>query len=414
MNHRVVITGFGPVSSIGIGREEFIQGVQQGKPKNRSVEWLAGTRLEGLEYSPIESFAVSDYLPGKLRKSAKLMSRDIQLAVTSSILAMQEAGLMYEAVHDRARWGCISGAGFVSVEQAELAPAFLDCSSTEQSALKRWGERSLNLLPPLMVLKYLPNMIGSHITIIHRLQGISNTLTCGEVSGHLAIGEAFNAIRRGTCDVVVCGGSESRINPSDLIYEVAKGSIQVPNRQGQSVVVPSEGAGFLVLENLELARQRKAPILAEVTGFAVRQSTQNEQSAAVSLIHASGMSRAISAALRAAHVTADELSAVLTSHSRPIEERCLNTKDLREIFNLSSDIPLLNARRLLGDCYAGNSLDVGLAAFLIGGVIDAKQLPPGIFSAGNPSCMGDDARFILATSNNAEGQNVAIILSRLQ
>ncbi len=101
MNHRVVITGFGPVSSIGIGREEFVPGVQQGQPRSRGVEWLAGTRLEGLKYSPIDSFAVSDYLPSKLRKSAKLMSRDIQLAVASSILAMQDAGLIDDSVHDR-------------------------------------------------------------------------------------------------------------------------------------------------------------------------------------------------------------------------------------------------------------------------------------------------------------------------
>ncbi len=169
----------------------------------------------------------------------------------------------------------------------------------------------MNLLPPLMVLKYLPNMIGSHITILHRLQGISNTLTCGEVSGHLAIGEAYNAIRRGTCDVAICGGAESRINSTDLIYEIAKGHIQVANGQGQSTGVPSEGAGFLVLENLEFAKRREAPILAEVTGFAVRQSTLDEPTAGKSSMHASGMSRAVSAVLRATRIKTDELSAVI-------------------------------------------------------------------------------------------------------
>ncbi len=272
----------------------------------------------------------------------------------------------------------------------------------------------MNLLPPLMVLKYLPNMLGSHITIIHRLQGISNTITCGEVSGHLAIGEAYNAIRRGTCDVVICGGAESRINPTDLVYEVAKGSIQFASRQGQSAVVPSEGAGCLVLENLEFARQRKASILAEVAGFAVRQSTLNEESAGASSIDTSGMSRAVSAALRASHVTANQLSAVMISQSSAMEDRCTNTKALRKLIDQSSDVPLINARRLLGNCYAGNSLDVGLAAFLINGVMDAEHLPPSIYMDEKPSRIRDEVRHILATSNNAEGQNVAIILSRLQ
>ncbi len=137
MNHRVVITGVGPVSSIGIGRQEFVRGIHQGQPKRSAIAAFVGTHLEGLEYSPIDSFSVSEYLPAKLRKSAKLMSRDIQLAVASSTLAMQDAGLIDDSNHDRNALGVHLGAGIVSVEQAEIAPAFLDCSSTDQSVLKR-------------------------------------------------------------------------------------------------------------------------------------------------------------------------------------------------------------------------------------------------------------------------------------
>src|SRR5678809_1736942 len=71
----------------------------------------------------------------------------------------------------------------------------------------------MNQLTPLWLLKYLPNMLACHVTIIHQLKGPSNTITCADASSHLAIGEAFRTIQRGKADLAICGGAESKINP---------------------------------------------------------------------------------------------------------------------------------------------------------------------------------------------------------
>src|SRR5678809_585593 len=75
----------------------------------------------------------------------------------------------------------------------------------------------MNQLTPLWLLKYLPNMLACHVTIVHQLKGPSNTITCADASAHLAIGEAFRTIQRGNADLAICGGAESRINPMALV-----------------------------------------------------------------------------------------------------------------------------------------------------------------------------------------------------
>ena len=72
-------------------------------------------------------------------------------------------------------------------------------------------------LTPLWLLKYLPNMLACHVTIIHQLKGPSNTITCADASSHLAIGEAFRTIQRGKADLAICGGAESKVNQMGLL-----------------------------------------------------------------------------------------------------------------------------------------------------------------------------------------------------
>src|SRR5260370_27060185 len=75
----------------------------------------------------------------------------------------------------------------------------------------------MSQLTPLWLLKYLPNMLACHVTIVHELKGPSNTITCADASSHLAIGEAFRTIQRGNADIAICGGAESKVNPMGLV-----------------------------------------------------------------------------------------------------------------------------------------------------------------------------------------------------
>src|SRR5207247_11198459 len=102
-------------------------------------------------------------------------------------------------------------------------PADMTKASSDESAneldLRKCGREGMGQLRPLWLLKYLPNMLACHVTIIHGLIGPSNTITCSDASSHLAIGEAFRTIQRGKAELAICGGAESKLNPMGLMRQ---------------------------------------------------------------------------------------------------------------------------------------------------------------------------------------------------
>jgi 3-oxoacyl-[acyl-carrier-protein] synthase II len=218
------------------------------------------------------------------------MARDIELAVIAADDAFKDAGLKSKAYVDTAefdhtRFGCNIGAGLISAELNELTAAMHTARGGEGSNkldLHRWGAEGMNQLTPLWLLKYLPNMLACHVTIIHGLMGPSNTITCAEASSHLAIGEAFRTIQRGKADLAICGGAESRINPMGLMRQQLLGRLtETSNDDPEAAVRPfdadaagtafGEGGGLLILEEYEHAKKRGAKVYAELVGFAASQ-----------------------------------------------------------------------------------------------------------------------------------------------
>jgi 3-oxoacyl-[acyl-carrier-protein] synthase II len=133
------------------------------------------------------------------------------------------------------------------------------------------------MVTPLWLLKYLPNMLACHVGIIHNLQGPSNTITCAEASGHLAIAEASQVIARGGADVALAGGAEAKVNPIVMIRQcLLKRATSANNHEPDRASRPfdrdakgsvfGEAAGLVVLENAEHAKSRGAKIYAEIAG----------------------------------------------------------------------------------------------------------------------------------------------------
>ena len=121
-------------------------------------------------------------------------------------------------------------------------------------------------------------MLGCHVTIVHDAQAPSNTITCGEASSHLAIGEAYRTIARGAADVCICGGAESKMNPMSVMRQQVMGRLvsghdDTPDQACKPFgsdtdgMVAGEGGGLLILEELESAKARGARIYCEVAGF---------------------------------------------------------------------------------------------------------------------------------------------------
>jgi 3-oxoacyl-[acyl-carrier-protein] synthase II len=212
------------------------------------------------------------------------MCRDIEMAVIAAQEAVTASGLVTKGVDpehvsvDPTRVAINIGAGMISCDVVELAPAVAASTTDGRFDIRKWGRDGLQLITPLWLLKYLPNMLACHISIIHDIQGPSNTITCAEVSAHLAIGEAAQVIARGDSDIALAGGAEAKIGPlllirQHLLKRMTPACVDRPEAACRPFEAEAhgsvfgEGAGVVVLENLEHARKRGARILAELVGI---------------------------------------------------------------------------------------------------------------------------------------------------
>jgi 3-oxoacyl-[acyl-carrier-protein] synthase II len=160
----------------------------------------------------------------------------------------------------------------------ELAPAVAASVTDGSFDIRKWGRDGLALVTPLWLLKYLPNMLACHVGIIHDIQGPSNSITCAEAAAHLAIGEAAKIIVRGDSDIALAGGAEAKVNPIVMIRQCLLKRVTSENNDDPvSACRPfdadakgsvfGEGAGVVVLENLENVEKRGAKIFAEIAGI---------------------------------------------------------------------------------------------------------------------------------------------------
>ena len=275
----VVITGFGILSPIGITPETYWESLITGKS---GVSFLNSIQTD-LERRPIGSevpdFRPKDYV--KPKKNIKVMSRDIQMGVVSSFIACQNAALELEGDSrsvDPERLGSVFGCDLIGLELEFLKDAFCECfADGDKFDFSKWGPSAMKNVMPLWMLKYLPNMVASHIAIALDARGPNNTTTLDRGSSLAAFMEGCRIIERDAADVMIVGGAGNKINPTVLArggaYSLAPWS-ETPdadprpfdvNRRG---VVVGEGAAVFVLESKDFALARGAKPLAVVRGFA--------------------------------------------------------------------------------------------------------------------------------------------------
>ncbi len=218
---RVVITGLGLATPIGIGLEAFwssLAGMRGG------VAALRAFQVEGLPSNAaaeVGEFNPTAYAFPRnrkaLAKSGKYMARDIQLAVGAALMAFRDAGLENGGAAPT-RIGVDLGAGLISSELDELTPAVERATDSDgKFDYHAWGRDAMSEMQPIWLLKYLPNMLACHISILIDCQGPSNTITEAEAASNVAIGEAARIIARGRADLMITGGADSKIHPLSLV-----------------------------------------------------------------------------------------------------------------------------------------------------------------------------------------------------
>lgn len=269
----VVITGVGVVSPIGIGSEAFWQSLMAGRS---GVRPLRGVDTGGRPQSfggEITDFDPKEHV--RPRKSLKVMNRDIQLGVAAANLAITEARLEPGGV-DPERFGVVYGCDMLHIDLDEIEPVYRRCVANGQFDFGRWGVEAKQVLYPLFMLKYLPNMPACQVAIAHQACGPNNSITAGEVSSLLAIGEAFRVVQRGSADVMIGGGTGTRLHPTLLARSAlaqlsrrddAPEAASRPFDAARDGLVNGEGSAAFVLESADHARRRRATPLARVVAF---------------------------------------------------------------------------------------------------------------------------------------------------
>ncbi|HET6422076.1 MAG TPA: beta-ketoacyl-[acyl-carrier-protein] synthase family protein [Planctomycetaceae bacterium] len=306
---RIVVTGVGVVSPIGIGHEAFWQALLDGRS---GIDTLSAFSADGLP-SPlaaeVRNFVPEDHIYNK--KFLKVMSRDIQLGVAAASMAMKDAGLPPGSV-DPERLGVDFGAGHISTPPNDLAEAARSFAADVEGGLARFAEDGLGHIGPLWLLKQLPNMPACHVAIEHDARGPNNTITACESSALLALAEAIRVIQRDAADVMIVGGCSSHITPMEIArLNVSESLTRVddphlacrPFDRDRDGTVAGEGAGSFVLERYEHAVRRGATIYCEVVGV----GAGCDGSSAENRMGGVGLMRAIQNALRQSNLTPRDL-----------------------------------------------------------------------------------------------------------
>ncbi|NLL78055.1 MAG: beta-ketoacyl-ACP synthase II [Clostridiales bacterium] len=259
MSKRVVVTGMGAITPIGLSVDEFWASVREGK-----VGFDKITKFDASEYkcklaAEVKGFDAKEYMDIKAAKRMELFS---QYAVAATKEALEDAGIDIDK-EDGFRIGVSMGSGIGSLQAMER----------EHIKLLEKGPGRIN---PLMVPLMICNMAAGNVSIQFGLKGKNINVVTACATGTNSIGEAFRTIQHGEADIMVAGGTESSITPigvagftalTALTSSEEKDRCSIPFDKERSGFVMGEGSAAIILEELEHAKKRGAKIYAEVVGY---------------------------------------------------------------------------------------------------------------------------------------------------
>ena len=441
MNRRIVITGLGAVTPAGIGAPALAAAVCEGRsaigpitrfdPSNHPSRVAAEVR----EFEPADGIRKDQ--SRYVKKMAKVMAIDIQMAVAAANLAVLDCGLPVgnaaanEPVLptiDHTRFGMIFGTSFIPTELDDLAGPVRASYVDGRFTLKGWGSHGIPQMFPLWLLKYLPNMHACHTGILWDAQGPSNSLTVSDAGGLLALDEAGRILRRGAADWMLAGGAESRVNPLMmlrycLVHRLATANADPAaacrpfdlDRTGQ---VSGEGAAVLMLEGADVAEKRGARVYAEVLGTGAGTTT-----AGVNACDADGraVATAVSRAIAAAGIQPSYLGAVVAHGTAFAPQDRSEAAGLRAALGAAAKtVPVTAMKGVMGNLGAASGLAELAAAILL---LREGQVPPILNCArpdpeaglalvvGKPAALR--SKVFLVTSNAIGGQAAAAVVRLL-
>lgn len=297
VDRRVVVTGTGVVTPLGCTVDKFWDSLISGQSGIRSVQRFDSTGYDvrfGGECLDFDTTGVIE------TKAARRMDRFSQMALVAADQAVRQSGFDVSAV-DPSRVGCTIGSGIGGIKELE-------------DQYRRLLEKGPDKVSAFTIPKLMVNAAAGNVSIAIGAKGPSQAVSTACASGTNALGDAFHWIREGRVDVMVSGGAEAALTPLGLSAFAAMKALSTRNDDPPTASRPfdrsrdgfvlSEGAGILVLEELEFARRRGADILAEITGFG---STCDAGHLTAPDEDGAGAARAMQAALADARLNPDDI-----------------------------------------------------------------------------------------------------------
>ena len=384
---RVAITGLGWVTSLGLSIDDVFNDLCNGTSGIKTV-----SRFDVSKHPTKFGGEVTDWVPPNIEKrEAKRIDRFAQFAVNAAVDAVNNCGIDFTGENPY-RCGAIIGSGIGGIEEFEIGHA-------------KMLDKGPDRVSPFMVPKLMCNAGSGNISIRFGLKGPNSAITTACASAAHAIGEAANCIRHNVADVMVTGGSEAALTPLGLACFIALRALSTRNDDPPHASRPfdadrdgfilSEGAGILILEEMERAKARGAKIYAEFLGFG--------QSADGSHITAPdeqgrGAAYAMEAALADAQINTDQVD-YINAHGTSTELGDLaETRAIKRLFDHhAGNIPVSSTKSMTGHLLGASGGVEAIASIM---AIQTGVMPPTI-TLDNPG-EGCDLDYIPNTAREAD------------
>ena len=408
--HRVVVSGIGVVSPIGIGKDAFWESLLAGRNGISLISSFDPSKYRTHMAGEIRNFSAEEWIDIKL---AKRMDRFAQFGFAAADLAMKDSGLDTHSF-DAHRAGIIIGSGIGGMQTIEAAHA----------ALLEKGPRAVG---PLVVSKVLINAAACAVSIAHGLKGPLSAPSVACSTGTNAIGDAYRILERGDADIMLAGGAEASISPLPFASFCATRAMSTRNEdvarasrpfdRHRDGFVMGEGAGVVVLEQLDHALKREAPIYAELVGYG---NTADAYHLTAPAPDGDGMVRVMKEALRDAGMTAADIGYV-NAHgtSTILNDRTESAAILKVFGDYAQQLKVSSIKSMIGHLLAAAGA-VEFAATALS--VSSGRIPPTInHEQSDPGCPLDfvihgvesiDLNAAMSQSFGFGGGNACLVIKR--
>jgi 3-oxoacyl-[acyl-carrier-protein] synthase II len=387
-NQRVVVTGLGVVSSIGIGWQEFWKNLLAGKSGISKITSFDTSQYDRHYAGEIKNFDPTQFIP---KRRIPKMGRASQMAVAATKLALEDAGLDKRSL-PRDKTGLCVGTTMGE-------PGILEILN------KLYISNKIEKVPIELVAIYPPNTIGGNVSNFFGIKASNILFSTACSSGNYSIGYAFDLIRAGKAEVMLAGGVDSlslvAFTGFSRLLAMAPEKCQPfdKNRKGMML---GEGSGMLVLETLESATKRKARIYAEVLGYGLSCDASN-----MTASFSDEIRKATQKALQSAGIAIDQVDYISVHGTGTLENDRVEYRALEAVFGSRlKQIPASSIKSMLGHSLGAAAAIEAIACCL---AIKDQKVPPTInFETKDPECDID------CIPNKARNQIIEVVVNNSQ